>query len=80
MTDDADRAELLGRAWTFTPEKLKQSLPYADDPEFDFLVNRARECLLFRMSPEYWDNMTQKETIAWITAHNKLQKESQPDN
>lgn len=59
--------------FTYTPEKLRQ----AQDPEFEYLVRRARECLLWRMSPEYWDSMPQKEYNAWITAWNRLQKEAQ---
>ena len=59
--------------FTYTPEKLRQ----AQDPEFEHLVRRARECLLWRMTPEYWDNMSQKEYRAWIIAWNRLQKEAQ---
>lgn len=60
--------------FTYTPEKLRQAQAF-DDPEFEYLIRRARECLLWRMSPEYWDSMTQKEYFAWITAWNELQKE-----
>jgi len=61
--------------YVFQPEALRRNRVYAS-AEYDFLVNRARECLLFRMSPEYWDDMSLIEHDAWIEAFKNLQKES----
>lgn len=59
--------------YKFKPESLKG--PYDDDAEYQFLVQRAYECLAFRMSPEYWDNMTTLEHNAWIEALKKIEEE-----
>lgn len=62
--------------FTYAPEKLRANRPF-DSAEYDYLVRRARECLLWRMEPSYWDSMTQIEYHAWVTAWNELQKEGQ---
>lgn len=62
--------------FTYTPEKLRQKQS-EQSPEYRYLVRRARECLLWNMSPDYWDNMTELEYAAWIDAWNQLQKEGQ---
>lgn len=61
--------------YVFQPEALRRNRPFAS-AEYDFLVTRARECLLFRMSPDYWDDMSVMEHAAWVEAFNNLQKES----
>ena len=58
---------------TFKPDALKG--PYDEEAEFEFLVERARECLLWRMSPEYWDSMSMYERLAWIKAWNEMNRE-----
>lgn len=60
--------------FTYTPEKLRQARAF-DDAEFEWLIKRARECLLWNMSPDYYDSMSHKEYAAWIAAWNQLQKE-----
>lgn len=60
--------------FTYTPEALKVHKPY-DDAEYDFLVLRAKACILWRMTPEYYDSMPLKEHSAWVDAWNEIQKQ-----
>lgn len=62
--------------FTFTPEALRRRRAY-EGAEYEYLVRRARECILWNMSPEYWDNMNQIEYMSWIEAWNDMQKEQE---
>ena len=53
---------------TFTPAVWRDKRGVFDGSEFDLLVTRARECLLWQMSPDYWDNMSVFEHAAWHQA------------
>jgi len=57
----------------FRPAALRG--PYDDLPVFELLKVRARECLFWNMSPEYYDNMSHLEHMAWIEAWNEMQDE-----
>ena len=50
-----------------------------DDPtftyEYELLVKRAKECMLFGLSPEYYDSMTILEHKAFVEAYNSIEKE-----
>lgn len=60
----------------FQPEALRRREEEVyGDSESRYLIRRARECLLWKMDPEYYDSMTQKEYRAWLIAWNELQKE-----
>lgn len=60
----------------FNPEALarrkKEVNPYYG-PEFELVKQMAMECLLWRMSPEYWESLTPMEHRAWVEAWNEIQ-------
>ena len=60
----------------FKPEALKKKDWPHDEPVFSEYLRRARECLLWNMSPEYYDALSEIEYQAWLTAWNELQKET----
>lgn len=47
---------------------------------FEFFKERARECILWRMSPEYWDSLRPLEHAAWLEAWKELQEEANQSN
>lgn len=59
---------------TVIPGALRRRYGF-ESAEFEFLIRRARECLLWKMSPDYYDSMTQIEYVAWVAAWNELQQE-----
>lgn len=58
---------------SFKPAALRG--PYDGVPVFDEYKRKARECLIWHMSPEYWDAMSHIEYMAWHEAWAELQEE-----
>lgn len=62
-------------SYTYRPDALRGR--YADKPVWDEFYDRAYFCILLRVSPQYYDNMTDLEHDAWVNAYNDIQKAQQ---
>lgn len=60
---------------SFRPAALRG--PYEDLAVYAEYRAKARECILWNMSPEYWDNMSHLEHMAWIEEWNAMQTQKE---
>ena len=64
--------------WSYEPQiwqEKRQKRRLYDTNEYDFLKKRARECILWHMTPSDWDALTDIEYLAFHEAWADLNSE-----